>query len=212
MLLWQWFDRLLLPHICVGCGKTGQYLCVHCLDRVSFLAEPIPPPAELPRCPQLLAATVFEPPISNLIHAYKYQGITGLAATAADLMWQAIPFPPADVLTTVPTHPSKVRHRGFNHTELFAQHLAQRLSLPYQPLLVKTKPSQAQASLTDRQARLNPNHFHFATHIPPPDIAGRRILLVDDVITTGSTVAAAAEVLKQLGAIEVTAVALAHGQ
>ena len=119
----------------------------------------------------------------------------GMAATVAH--------EPVDVVTWAPTTPARLRARGFDQARLLARAVARELHLPCRPLL-RRNPGPAQ---TGRDAAARHTGPAFAGRTP---LAGRRVLLVDDVVTTGATVSAAARALRRAGAERVTVVAAAR--
>lgn len=132
--------------------------------------------------------------------------IAFLARQLADQLWHRNAEPP-DRIVPVPLHPRRRRERGFNHAESIARPLARALGRPCQPeLLVRIRPTLAQASLRGEARRDNVRSaFRSRTLLGP----GLRIGLVDDVLTTGQTLEAAAEALLEAGAGEVVGLTIA---
>jgi ComF family protein len=126
-----------------------------------------------------------------------------LTETAAGLRLQA------EVIIPVPLHPSRLRERGFNQSLLLADRLARQADVPLQYTnLVRVRQTPAQTELR-RAARAKNLRRAFAVS-RPDDVAGRRILLVDDVYTTGTTVNECAKALRKAGAADVTVLTLAR--
>lgn len=128
-------------------------------------------------------------------------------------LWPNIPtllLLPGTILSPIPLHRRRKRARGFNQAELLARALSRHFPWPTKTLLARTKPTAAQAKLsgTDRLTNLRDA---FVLTIPPNDVAGKHVLLIDDVLTTGSTAEAAARALRQAGAASVWALTLAYG-
>ncbi|MCK4915416.1 MAG: ComF family protein, partial [Candidatus Eisenbacteria sp.] len=173
------------------------------------LPEPPCPRATASAAARVFYALEFEGAARAMIHALKYQGRTSIARDLARL---AVPaalcacVTPPDVVVPIPLHPVRFRQRGFNQSELLAVHLAARIGAPMRRALVRARHTQPQAGLARRQ-RLDiaPDTFRAQA-----GIAGSgRILLVDDVATTGATLAAASVELLRTGAAEVVCFALA---
>jgi ComF family protein len=154
----------------------------------------------------------FTPPLSIAIKSLKYQSLHRIGPILGDLLYTHV-WLPADIdcVTAVPLHPKRFRVRGYNQAELIARQLAQRLGKPYEKLLVRQQHTQNLASTESEKERfrLMKNAFR-VNPFYSGEIRGKNILLIDDVITTGSTVAACATALKKIGANKIYAAALAH--
>lgn len=117
----------------------------------------------------------------------------------------------AIMLVPVPLYKSKLKRRGYNQAQLLAQGLSKKLNIPTIDMLVRVKNTSSQVGLDQKKRKTNvsgafsiaPNSFQY-----PP--AGRRVFLIDDVLTTGSTLLEAANVLKRSGAKKVWGIALAR--
>ena len=117
---------------------------------------------------------------------------------------------PADLILPVPLHPTRLRERTFNQALGLAQEMARQLNLPcLKHLLIRVKPTRPQAELS-RNERLANLHEAFRIQ-PDPRVRRSRILLIDDVFTTGATAEACTNLLKQAGASAVIVVTVAHG-
>ena len=117
---------------------------------------------------------------------------------------------PADACVPVPLHPTRLRERSYNQALLVAQEISRHLSLPcWKDLLIRKKVTRSQADLNKEERLANVrNAFHLRPH---PLLPGARILLVDDVLTTGATANACAHLLKENRAAAVSVVTIAHG-
>lgn len=214
----------LRPHFCPGCFQAvvplEQPLCIGCGTMVSGADGPDPLCAscrdQAPAFDRARAAFAYQGSLREVIQCLKYRGQTQLAGPLGQLMhavyrrfWQ-----PADVdlILPVPLHRRRLRERGFNQALLLVRRWPRAAGEPRVPLecsvLVRTRATAPQAGL-DRRARRTNISGAFAVR-SPARVAGRRLLLVDDVITTGATVAECARVLKQSGAARVDVLALAR--
>lgn len=154
------------------------------------------------------AIYTYQRPLDTLIRTMKYCEVTAIANTLAQLAYQA--FPDAwtpQICTAVPMHPTKLQQRGFNQAELLAQHLAKLLQIPYVPLLKKTVHTRPQASLTKAERLVHYQPQTFQIYQP---ITQSKILLIDDVITTGATMRACAQTLLTAQVRQVFCLGLAH--
>jgi len=177
-----------------------------------------PPPFE-----HAIAYGPYQGRMRDAIHALKYSGLRpaarGLGRMLAEAIAQMAPVAPPEMLVVpVPLHRSKHRGRGFNQAHILAAqalahlrhaHPEWRLKLAA-GLLVRRRSTQSQAGLTPRQRRINlRGAFHVAEHA---SVAGRHVLVIDDILTTGATARAAAQALVNAGAGSVWVATLARAQ
>jgi ComF family protein len=152
----------------------------------------------------------YEGTLRELIHLYKYGRIQTLARPLADLLAAALPLDERfDAVTPVPLHWRKQWQRGFNQSDLLARAVARRRGIPVVRALRRTRSTQTQAGLSNTERRKNVAAA-FQCRRSGETLAGRRVLLIDDVMTTGSTAAACARVLKQAGAARVVLLTVAR--
>jgi ComF family protein len=143
----------------------------------------------------------YEGALRELIHLLKYGGVRTLAKPLGKMMGAALPLDERfDLIAPVPLHWRRRRQRGFNQSELLARQLARRTGIPVRRVLVRTRATAAQAGLSNSGRRRNVAR---AFRCPPRKArlaADKRILLIDDVMTTGSTATECAQALKRAGA------------
>jgi ComF family protein len=151
----------------------------------------------------------YEGVLRELIHLYKYGKIQTLARPLGDLLAAALPRDQEwNVLVPVPLHWRRQWERGFNQSELLARSIARRTAIPVVNALRRTHATLTQAQLSNTNRRRNvTNAFRCK---PAAAVAGKRILLIDDVMTTGSTGAACALALKRAGALKVALLTVAR--
>jgi ComF family protein len=151
----------------------------------------------------------YEGPLRELVHLYKYQRMQPLARQFAAWMAMALPRESRfDAVVPMPLHWIKRLQRGFNQSELLAREIAKKWNVPLRKALRRKRATVAQAGLTNAKRRANVQGAFAASRGVRLD--GMRILLVDDVITTGATASAAARALKRAGAGHVAVLALAR--
>jgi ComF family protein len=151
----------------------------------------------------------YEGSLRQLIHLFKYAKIEPLAVPLSRLLARAMPVGECfDLVVGMPMHWRKRWERGFNQAELLALPLAQRFGLPLAKNLTRTRYTKSQASLSEAQRQQNLRDSFGVRRAA--EIAGKRILLVDDVFTTGATLRASASALKRAGATHVSALTLAR--
>ena len=154
----------------------------------------------------------YEGVLRELIHLYKYGRIQTLARPLGALLAAALPRDVRfDVVTPVPLHWRRQWQRGFNQSELLARTVARRCAIPVIRALRRVLPTVAQAGLSNTGRRQNVAAAFRHRHAPwVGTVEGKRILLIDDVMTTGSTAAACALALKRAGAVRVSLLTVAR--
>ncbi len=208
---------ILFPDRCVGCAAADTLLCPTCA--AAMPAHPQPPRRVARGTAQphhtldsLAIAYTYGGVMRTAIQTLKYRRVRRMAQPLAELLYAYVQRHPlaADMLLPVPIHAQRKAARGFNQSDLLAHHLAARLRVPVATTaLVKVRDTRPQVGL-DRAARQSNIAAAFlwqAPHVPPA-----RVLLVDDVVTTGATLLECASVLRAAGCREVHALVLAQSQ
>lgn len=149
----------------------------------------------------------YEDTLRSLIHLFKYQKVRPLAKPLGALIARAIPREHSfDVIVPMPLHWKKRWTRGYNQSELLAREVARRWGVPVKKIVRRVKATAPQAGLSNSKRRLNVRGAFAARE----SVKGLRILLIDDVLTTGATAGACAKVLKRAGASHVAVAAVAR--
>ena len=199
-----------LKAVCLGCGdRTGmqeEWLCPACRRRLFPKLHEARPTAK--HLDGAYFCVYYEKPASRLVLNLKFGGVWRVADFMADLMEKPIehlPLSEFDCIVPVPLHPARFRERGYNQAGKLAEALAKKTGLPVSEGLIRVKMTKRQAKLSISGRAGNVSDA-FAIKL---SYEGRRVLLVDDVITTGSTLNACAAALKATGALSVTALTFA---
>jgi competence protein ComFC len=238
---WRWPDAGLAffyPEACQICGgqratPAEGYVCVRCWQRVRFITPPFCERCGLPFAGDLTtkfecancremelhfsaarSAVVAKDPVLDIIHRYKYQRAVWFEPFLADLLLRgaapALSRENWDLIVPVPLHPAKKREREFNQAERLAAPLARTTGIPLRTDLVRrVEPTRTQ-TLLSREARAANVRHAFALR-RGRRLHGERIVLVDDVFTTGATTSACAQVLQAAGTGEVCVWTVARG-
>ncbi len=151
----------------------------------------------------------YDGALRSLIHLFKYSGMRPLAGKLSQLLNRALPIDERyDVIVPVPLHWYRRWRRGFNQAELLAREVSRHRKIPILNALRRRKATLNQAGLTSAGRRRNiAGAFRARTRI---DLRGQRVLLIDDVFTTGATASACALALKKAGAKTVSLLTLAR--
>lgn len=200
-------DELLFPSdvVCLCCdralGEDAEYgMCPACAKALSRLrAQQAQAEAERSELPEgigfVRAAFPYDAQARTLVRRLKYESVRAAAVPLAAAMAQ-LDCGDAQLIVPVPTDERRRRRRGFNQATLLAQALGKALDLDVMEAVVRTRRCEPQTGLTAAQRRCN----LLGCMAADSAVSGKRVLLVDDVYTTGSTVSEAARALKEAGA------------
>jgi ComF family protein len=209
---------LLAPHECLNCSVEGEILCAKCIEvlkpcgeRCYYCLKPSPKGATCDTCAtqsplaSVMAATPYGSYAKDMLWMLKSSGAQSVAKTMAKVM---APFVSTDcLLIPVPTATSRVRQRGYDQAELLAKHLSRLTGVRMaKPLSRFGQTHQVGAARDQRKSQLGS-----AFYISKPYLIHKQaVLLIDDVMTTGATLEAAAHVLLRAGAAQVDALTFAR--
>ncbi len=205
------FD-ILFPVECIGCAKEGEWLCRECLKKIrtdghSLSGESLD---------RILTFYSYDNEIlKRAIHLLKYKFVESLALPLGDLVAEGIcekGRPPGKefILIPVPLSRKRFLERGFNQAEIIAEKVSRRFGWPLEAgVLKRIRATPSQVDLEEGERRKNVKGAFSVSDISK--IANKKIILMDDVLTTGATMEECARTLKLGGAKEVWGIALAKG-
>jgi ComF family protein len=226
---------LLYPPVCTICGgnvQAGEYLCNGCEATAARIVAPFCQLCSEPfegsitnefTCANCAHREIyFDAAVSayrgrgivrEIIHEFKYGRQIHLRHLVARWLHAALDDNRLrgrqfDIIVPVPLHPTRHRERGFNQATLLAASLSKHTSIPSKPVLQRVRYTTTQTAL-DRSERMENLHNAFRLR-KNGDVRGLRVLLIDDVLTTGSTLSECARVLKRAGALSVHAATAAR--
>jgi len=209
---------LVFPPSCVHCGREGALLCGPCIrdsiavskDVCRKCAEPLSKPGTCTRCvidgsslDRLYGSFLYESPVGSAVRAFKFDDVRALGGVVAGMFnIESMNRSNADLILPVPMHKNRLRSRGYNQSEILGRKLSNRLGIEYRnDVLIRSQNTFPQSEQPTAVARKTAIQGAFSVDPRHEDmISGKRVLLVDDVFTTGSTVQATATVLKSAGA------------
>jgi len=220
---------LLFPKFCVGCNVEGEWICNKCQEKIVYIKSPLCPKCNrvseygkiCPKCKKksklngLITATYYiDGPIKEAIHTYKYDGVFDLKYELSNILLKSINnykciFDKNWIVIAVPIHKKRFAIRGYNQSELLAKIISKKLNIPLQNnLLIKSTYNPKTQAKSNKKERLISliNSFSW---VGQNEIKNKKILLVDDVYTTGATMEECAKILKTNGAKQVWGLAIA---
>ena len=218
-------DKLLdffFPRYCLGCGREGAYFCQRCREKLPFQEPPYCPACgksldHHPDCDTLAPELIelrsvfrFEGVVKKAAHQFKYNNLRDLAGPLVAFMADCLKSTDlaGDALVPVPLHKARLRERGYNQSELLALNIHRVTGLPvFIDALRKVKPTPPQADSASVEERRLAVVDAFRCY---NNFKGRRVILIDDVATSGATLSACAVALAAAGAGEVRALTLAR--
>ena len=225
---------LIFPKECLSCGKEGLYLCSECLKKIElnkkFYCTFCKKESDLSKvCPSCQGQTVLKAVwlasdynnelLQRLIHNLKYNYIEELAEILSRLIinyleenkiFQNLNFKNEEIIfAPVPLHKKRLLQRGFNQSYLLAEKLSNYYKIPIINLLSRSKNTESQVNLkrSDRQENIR-NAFIFNNEFE--SLKNKKIILVDDVVTTGSTLRECADILSNNGFFEIYGLVIAQ--
>ena len=208
--------KLIYPPKCTFCRKIltdeESGICRKCAESIRFLSRKEGSQV-FPWIDVCVSPLYYEGDVKESLHRFKFSSLTAYAGTYADLILAAAGdvISSCSVITRVPLSRKRLRKRGYDQAELIARELSARSGIDCVPLLKKirnVRPQSRTGNFEKRRANIKDAYIA----INAETIAGRKILLVDDIVTTGSTLSECGGVLKRAGALAVYAAAAARAK
>lgn len=192
------------PQFCLGCKKEGSIFCQQCESQIKLLTPQKNPWDNY--CHLYFDACYVcfdyqDKSLTKLIHNYKYNYLENISDILVKILHKQLTKINLDekyIVVNVPLHPYKKRWRGFDQTEILAKKLSKKANLTYCDILKRVKKTKAQAKLS-KIDRINNMHNAFEYKNIDNINKNTNIILIDDVVTTGSTLSQAAYTLKKSG-------------
>lgn len=217
----------IFPRFCVGCYNEGNFLCEDCKNKIILIKIPTcikcqkmttegickKCKEDIPIQKAIIAGYHRDPILREAIHYLKYEGLTELSHMLSKLIIERLnneKFPKNCTIIPVPLHKSRFSNRGYNQSELIAKKISDHFNIPFETRLLKriknTKP-QIELKHKERQDNvIDAFCLNKKCQLPVGTI-----ILIDDVITTGATIAECARILRESGTKHIWLIALAHG-
>lgn len=200
----------LFPKKCYGCGVNKTWLCRTCFSKIKKYQGQVP--RHLQNVDKLIITSEYNDPVlKEIIQAFKFNFNTELVIPLTALLYSKIDLATLNknyLIVPIPLHKKRRAWRGFNQSELIADELGKLTGWVVNKNLIKIKKTKEQAGLKETR-RLSSQLGVFIWK--GLNLNGQDVILLDDIITSGATISQAALVLKQVGAGEIVAMAVAKG-
>ncbi len=196
--MFTWLLDFLFPKQCLGCNQWDTWLCKMCVAKISAPGKVVPVEQPNPRINTLYYLNQYQtsPLLQQAIQILKYHYIQELGIPLGQALAQYLPAHHYDYAVPIPLHRRRQRLRGFNQSTV----IAQQFSLPILEAVLRQNYTAPQAKLNRQQRLTNLQLAFIINPIYQSQLQGANLLLVDDVYTTGSTMASCAHLLYQAGA------------
>lgn len=214
MRVLDFFLDLLFPPKCIFCGEilASGNICNECLRKLPY-TKGDSAVQKLPFAGKCVSPLYYDGVVRDAIIRFKFNGKCNYAAGFAQIMAECIEnnldCGDISVVSWIPLSRKRMRSRGYNQAQLLAELIAKRLELSSAACLKKTRNNTAQSKTTSAEQRKR-NVAGVYKVLDPEFVRGKNILLVDDVVTTGSTLSEAARVLMIAGANKIYSASIAR--
>jgi ComF family protein len=231
--IYNYILDIIFPINCLSCNQEGVWICQKCIEKIEIETECICPHCHATctmgefcqKCQVtsmmngiIIASSYENKLLQKIISHFKYKYITDLKYCLAEILIRKLTSTSLDLsditIIPIPLHKKKFKYRGFNQAELLAQALSDDLSIPiYSDIIRRRKNTSAQAQLSSLKRRKNiKNAFNIKEGLSKNFLSNKKVLLVDDVCTTSSTLEECAKELYKLNPKEIWGLVLARGK
>lgn len=214
--------RILMPEVCAGCGVSGSWICPRCLRKITQIDQSkccrncgAPVAASSSRCRrcehwlpgalEVRSAFLFDGPLQQSIHLMKYRGEFARSewhGSQLGALMVATGWSMPDLLLPVALHAKKLRSRGYNQSDHLARHCGKTVGVPVGAALTRIRNTPSQTGLSVEGRSMNVA----GAFVCDSSVAGKHVVLVDDVVTTGATLLACSSACREAGAASVRAI------
>ncbi len=212
--------NLLFPKACLGCNQPGSFLCSNCFKQIPINQKSILKTSHLDPLTKIIITSEYNHFLTKkLIHTCKYKFIQELIEPLAWLMikkLKQINLPRKTILIPIPLHQRRLKWRGFNQSQLIAKKISQELNFDLaDQIILKQKNTLPQVKLNQPEQRQKNLKQAFKLNFKLIDskyFQNKTFLLIDDVVTTGTTLQECAKTLKILKPKQIQAAVIAHAE
>ncbi len=207
----NWLLELLFPRKCILCRslltREETDLCRSCRVHAPAYRRN---KRDIPHIADVTAVWTYEGDVRHSLHRYKFRGARHYAGPYGRHLALRIQadLEPADIITWVPVSAKRLRKRGYDQSRLLAETVSAELGIPVRRLLEKTRDNRQNSTIQSPEER-RANVLGVYRAVSPEDFRGKRVLLLDDILTTGATASECARTLRTAGAKQITFAAVA---
>lgn len=219
--------EFILPQSCYFCRNNGSPVCIDCLGKLPTAENKClecqiriaSPSAFCNHCNKnnidlmVFSCAKLDDGFRHLLHQFKYEDLSAYADPLAEFAYQRLKASKIiltrfDIICPVPISSKRLLYRGYNQSALVARALGKKINIIYQEILTRTGQNQTQVAVGSRKLRQKNIVGAFQCKL---NLQNKRIILVDDITTTGATIREAAKILKRSGARQILIISLARG-
>lgn len=209
--------KIFYPKTCGICGQkiNERYTCRKCLNIIEYYQEMAITPESVDEkyYDRLFSALPYKGNLKSRMLQYKFHGAKYIGVSFAEILVELMKKYSinADIMLAVPISKARLRERGYNQSLVIVKKVSEFTKIKYQGnILIKTKENLRQSELTLQERKHNVKNVYSIKNIE--EIKNKKIILIDDIVTTGATLNECAKILKQNGAFEVIAITVMYAK